>query len=103
MAGTGTAQAVPITHPDVSPLHGDFAGVCPLYISCTKVEVLHDDAIAVIRKARGAGVPVKATVVNGLFHGWIIAAAWVPEAREELAIASRWLAEHLHPGFADVQ
>jgi len=58
---------------------------------------------AVIRKARAAGVQVKATVVEGLFHAWVASAAWVPESREELALGSRWLAEHLHPGFADIQ
>ena len=102
LSGSGTAHALPLTHPDVSPLYGDYKGVCPLYISCTKAEVLYDDTVAVIRKARASGVPVKATVASGLFHCWAGFASWVPEAREELAIASRWLAEHLHPGFADI-
>ena len=102
ISGQGTPHAISKTHPDVSPLHGDFTGVCPLYLSCTKVEALYDDTVAVIRKARAAGVPVKATVANGLYHVWTLAAAWVPESREELAISGRWLAEHLHPGFADI-
>ena len=38
----------------------------------------------------------------GQIHVTAAWTCWLPEAREELALGARWLAERLHPGFGDV-
>ena len=95
-------EALPLTHPDVSPLHGDYAGVCPLYISASTREVCFDEGVAVVKKARAAGVAVRASISPSMPHMWAAFAPYVPESREELALGARWLAEHIHVGFGDV-
>ena len=46
--------------------------------------------------------PAQASITANSVHAAVVFAKWVPEAREELALASRWLAERVHPGFADI-
>ena len=46
---------------------------------------------------------IQASITPATVHAAVVFASWVPEAREELALASRWLAERLWgPAFADV-
>ena len=64
-------------------------------------QVLRDDAVALAKTARRAGVSVKLSLARRGVHGLPIFAGSLPEAAEETALAARWLAEKLHPGFGD--
>ena len=52
----------------VSPAFGDFTGFPPLLIHVGDEEILLDDSLAVIEKAKAQGVAVEATVFKGYFH-----------------------------------
>ena len=101
IANTGGANELPLTHPDVAPAFGDYTGVCPLFLSATNTESLRDDAVAVAKAARRAGVSVKVSIARKGIHAMPLFSATLPEAAEETALAARWLAEKLHPGFGD--
>lgn len=103
IANTGGPNELPLAHPDVAPAFGDFDGVCPLFISAVDTEVLRDDAVALAKAARRAGVPVKLSLARRGIHGLPIFAGVLPEGTEETALAARWLAEKLHPGFGDYE
>ena len=103
IANTGSATEIPITHPDVAPAFGDYTGVCPLFISAVATEALRDDAIAIAKAARRAGVSVKVSIARHGLHTMPIFGARVVEGAEETALAARWLAERLHPGFGDYE
>ncbi|MCV2371320.1 alpha/beta hydrolase [Paucibacter oligotrophus] len=47
------------THPDVSPLFGDFAGFPPLFLQAGQSEMLCDEAIRIAHKAHASGVDVE--------------------------------------------
>ncbi len=48
-----------VTHPDVSPLFGEFAGLPPLLLQVGSSELLRDEAVRAAQKARAAGVDVE--------------------------------------------
>ena len=71
--------------PLVSPLFGDYAGMPPLLVHVSDTEILLDDSLQVVDKARAAGVLVELEVWSRLPHVWHITAPFVPEAREAIA------------------
>jgi acetyl esterase/lipase len=75
------------THPAVSPLFGDFAGLPPLLLHASQDEVLRDDAVRVAERAREAGVDVTLRLWRHVPHVWQFFAAVLPEARESLVDA----------------
>ena len=85
----GTADA---NHPLVSPALGDFTGFPPLLIQVGSREVLLDDALAVDRAARLAGIDVSLQVWAEMMHVWQIFLLALPQAREAVELAGRWLA-----------
>ena len=78
------------THPLVSPVHADPAGLPPLLIHVAAEEALRDDGLRFAEKARAAGVPVETTVWPVVPHAWQLLAN-VPEARQSLDRASEFL------------
>jgi acetyl esterase/lipase len=51
-----------------APLAADLAGLPPLVVQVGSEEVLLDDAVALARRARAAGVPVDLRRLDGLWH-----------------------------------
>lgn len=96
IANTGSVTEVAVDHPDVSPLCGDFTGLPPLYVSASRQESFYSEALALVQKARSAGVDVTCNFAPGLFHCWFLAAEFVPEGREELGCVGAWLRSKLH-------
>lgn len=70
------------TDPYISPLYGDFEGFPPMLVQVGTHEMLYSDAEEVCRKAKKAGVKVRFSVYDGMFHVFQMAARLMPEANE---------------------
>ena len=68
--------------PYLSPLYGDFSGLPPMLFQVGSYEVLLDDAREAARKAREAGVKVRCSVYDGMFHVFQMGLDLIPESRE---------------------
>ncbi|WP_310396943.1 alpha/beta hydrolase [Hymenobacter sp.] len=78
------AHKTPLTHPLLSPAQADLHGLPPLLIQVSTAEVLYDDAVKFVDKARAAGVAVTLHSFEGLVHWWHLFWRLVPEARQAL-------------------
>jgi len=65
----------------VSPLHGDFIGLPPMFIIVGSTEVLRDDSRRLAACAQAAGVPVRYEEWHRMPHVFPIFAAILPEGR----------------------
>jgi monoterpene epsilon-lactone hydrolase len=81
----------PPTHPYVSPVYADLAGLPPLLIQAGSTEVLLDDARRVADNARAARVPVDFEIWPEMPHVWHLYAPFVPEARRALDRAAAFV------------
>jgi monooxygenase len=77
-------------HPLASPLQAELAGLPPLLVHVGEEEVLRDDALRLVQKARAAGVRVEAVVWAVVTHAWQLVAR-LPEARRSLDAAAAFL------------
>jgi epsilon-lactone hydrolase len=59
-----------LTHPYVSPVYGDFAGLPPLLFQVGSTEILLDDSKRCVERARDAGVDAEVEVWHRMPHGW---------------------------------
>lgn len=64
----------------VSPLFADLTGLPPLLIQVGEQEILLDDALALERKARAAGVDVTCQVYEGMWHNFQMFSQFVNKA-----------------------
>jgi acetyl esterase/lipase len=81
--------------PYASPLHADCAGLPPTYIQVGDEEVLLDDALRFVAKARRAGVDITCEVFPEMQHVFQMAAGVVPEADAAIAKIGAWLRPRL--------
>lgn len=82
------------THPYLSPLYADFAGLPPLLIQASSTEVLLDDARRVAQRARACGVSVEFEVWAKMPHVWHLWVPFVPEAAKALERAAQFVRTH---------
>ncbi|GGG48393.1 alpha/beta hydrolase [Hymenobacter glacieicola] len=73
-----------LAHPLVSPVRAELHGLPPLLIQISDAEVLGDDVLRFVQKARAAGSPVTLQVFEGLVHWWHLFWRFLPEARVAL-------------------
>jgi acetyl esterase/lipase len=85
------AGALDLKDPRVSPLYGDFRGLCPLLILASEDEMLFDDARRVAAKATDSGVAVRFEPRRGLPHVWPLFYPLYPEAKEALALTGEFI------------
>ncbi|MDR5810759.1 alpha/beta hydrolase [Caballeronia sp. LZ019] len=78
-------------HPYASPLFGAFEGLPPLLIHVADTELLLDDSTRAADKARKAGVHVNLRIWRNVPHIFQIWAPFMPEAREALSQAARFI------------
>lgn len=81
-------------NPHASPALGDFTGLPPLFITVCEEECLRDDAYAVEKQARAAGVPVTLLSRQDTLHVWPIFVPVMPEAREDLHRIANFVRSH---------
>ena len=82
--------------PRLSPLYGDFHGLPPMLIHASHDEVLRDDSVRLAERARSDGVDVEVRLWPRVPHVWQFFAAVLPEARESLDLASRFIRDRVH-------
>ncbi|MBX0288979.1 alpha/beta hydrolase [Hymenobacter sp. HSC-4F20] len=78
------AAETPLSAPLVSPVWADLQGLPPLLIQVSDAEVLGDDVVEFVQKARQAGTPVTLQLFEGLVHWWHLFWRFLPEARVAL-------------------
>ncbi len=78
--------------PLASPLYADLHGLPPLLIHAGLDETLLDDSTRLADRARAAGVEVSLTLWPAVPHVWQLLHRFIPEGRESLRMAARFLA-----------
>ena len=78
-------------NPYLSPLFGDYKGLPPMLMQVGDLEVLLSDTQSVAEKAKAAGVKVRCTVYNGMFHVFQMGLDLIPESREAWEEAGEFL------------
>ena len=77
------AGTAPLDHPIASGLHADLHGLPPLLVQASSIEILRDDAVRLVDKARAAGVDARLHLYDGVHHVWPLFTG-LPESREAL-------------------
>lgn len=80
-----------VKNPYLSPLYGDFKDFPPLLLQVGSFEVLLSDSRSVAAKAREAGVRVRISVYEGMFHVFQMGLDLIPESREAWEEAAEFL------------
>ena len=80
--------------PVVSPAFGDLAGLPPLLIHASDIEMLLDDSVRYANKASAAGSPVTLQTWNHMVHVWHIFNPELTEARQAFDEIGRFLNLH---------
>lgn len=68
-------------NPYISPLFGDFHGFPPMLIQVGTHEMLLSDSELVAEKAKNAGVKVRLSIYEGMFHVFQMGTTLIPESR----------------------
>lgn len=77
--------------PQISPLFADLRGLPPLLIQVGANEILLDDAVRLVERARQAGVDSTLEAWDGLFHVFHLF-AFLPETRQAVDSIARFVA-----------
>ena len=82
--------------PDQSPIYDDLSNLPPTLIQASADELLRDDAIRFVNKAKAAGSPVELQIwAGGLPHVWQIFDEYVPEAEAALHEVELFLSKYM--------
>lgn len=82
--------------PRISPVFGAYAGVTSsMLVQVGSEEILVDDSVRLVEKARDAGVDAKLEIYDGGYHGWQNAGAALPEAVQAADSAAGFISRHL--------
>lgn len=73
------------TNPLISPLFGELHDLPPLLVFVGGNEILLDDSVQLVKKAKSHGVDAQLVVADGLFHCYPYFAPVVPEANVAIA------------------
>ncbi len=85
------AAEMPLSDPLLSPIHGNYAGLGPMYIQAAGKDILLDDGRAIAQAAKQAGVVTKIDVFAEMFHAFQAVAELVPEGQKALVLAGAWI------------
>ena len=93
MASNYCAQNDPRT-PLISPLYADLTGLSPLLCQVGSDEILLDDSIRIVKKARNDGVEATLKIHERMWHVWHLTARIVPEARKAVNELGAFIRNH---------
>ncbi|MCU6763621.1 alpha/beta hydrolase [Brotonthovivens ammoniilytica] len=80
-----------LANPFISPLFGDFRGFPPMLIQVGSYEMLLSDSVSAARKAKEAGVKVRLSIYDEMFHVFQMALLLLPESKRAWAEAGKFL------------
>lgn len=78
-------------YPYISPVNGSYHGFPPMLMQVGEYEMLLSDTLEVARKAKEAGVQVKAHMYQGMFHVFQMGQLLYPEAKEAWVEVGRFI------------
>ena len=81
--------------PLASPLYADLGGIPPMLIHVGTSEILLDDAIRLVDRAKQAGVDVTIKAAEGMCHVWHYFTVMLPEAMEAINEIAVFIKAHL--------
>lgn len=81
-------------NPLVSPIYGEYQGLPPMYVMVSDSEMLMDDSLRLARRAQLYKVEVRVDIWRKAPHVWP-AIPFLPESRESLERAGRFIARHM--------
>lgn len=84
------AADMDLSDPLLSPIHGNYADLAPLYIQAAGKDLLLDDARLISQAARKAGNAIKIDVFADMFHAFQVAPHLVPEGQKAIVLAGAW-------------
>lgn len=82
-----------LTNPYLSPLFGDYEGFPPMLIQAGSCEMLLSDSVSLANKAKEAGVKVRLSVYDGMFHVFQMAPLALPECKRAWMEIGRFIEE----------
>ncbi len=85
--------------PRVSPVRGELGGLPPTLVHASETEMLFDDAVRYVNKARASGSPAELQTWNHVMHVWHLFHATVPESRRAMREIEAFLRRHGAPGW----
>jgi acetyl esterase/lipase len=85
----------PRDDPIASPLFGDYEDLPPIMIHIDKSEVLYGDAVALVNKAKSAGIDAELYEEQGLWHVWHIFARYIPEGQKAIDNIARFIDKYV--------
>lgn len=88
-------------HPLASPLFANLTGLPPLLLQVGNREILLDDSVRFVEKARAAGVDVRLEVWEDRGHVWQ-ASSGLPEAERALAHIAEFIGERTRAGASKI-
>ena len=91
-ASRAYAGDTPLDDPRVSPLYGDLVGLPPMLVHVGSDEILLDDAVRLVERARAAGVDASLGRFPGLWH--VFQAFPLPESRASLRELGAFVRRH---------
>ncbi len=77
--------------PRVSPVRGNLAGLPPTLVQASLAEMLLDDAVRYVNKARASGSPVQLQAWPHMVHVWQIFIKDLPEAHDAFTEIDKFL------------
>lgn len=89
------AGATPLTHPYLSPVYANLAGLPPMIVEASRMEVLWDDARRFVEAARSAGCEVAFHPHDGLAHDWQLMVPITPESVTSTRRLGAWVAARM--------
>ncbi len=78
-------------NPYISPLFGSFEGFPPMLIQAGSIEMLLSDSVSLAKKAKEAGVKVRLSIYEGMFHVFQMGELMLPESRRAWEEAGKFL------------
>lgn len=83
--------------PRISPLYGDFKGLPPIYMTLGGREIVLDEGLDALQRARAAGVDCTLERHEEMFHIWPVFFHFLPEGRQSVERMVAWLDRYAPP------
>ncbi|OQX61291.1 MAG: hypothetical protein B5M56_09395 [Desulfococcus sp. 4484_241] len=82
--------------PYVSPAFGDYKGLPPLFVQASDTELLLNDSLLVVDRAKKAGVDVRFRLWHNLPHVFSVFSDFLPEGKAGVKEIAAFVNRHIH-------